>query len=45
MMGSRHLEIARQDAGDDGVVGGTLDVGVAAQGVDAAARAADVAEQ
>ena len=40
-----HLEIAGQDVEDAGHVGGALNVGVAAQRVDAAAGAPDVAEQ
>ena len=43
--GIRHFEIAREDVEDAGHVGGALDVGVAAEGVDAASGAADVAEQ
>ena len=41
----RDLQIARQIVEDAGDIGGALNVGVAAQSVDAAAGAADVAQQ
>ena len=41
----RHGHVAGDDMVQQGVVGGTLDVGLAAQGVDAAASHADVAQQ
>ena len=45
LFGRRHPQVTRQNAGHDRVVRGTLDVRVPAQGVDAAARSADVAQQ
>ena len=43
--GRRRLQVPGQDVEGPGGVGRALDVGVAAEGVDAAARPADVAEQ
>ncbi len=44
LSGGRDLQVARKNAGDDGVIGRALHVGVTPERVDASSRPADVAE-